>query len=238
MTVQHGDVALPPAAQLSVRTGLQALDTEGQVSLHVFSLAVLTAPVGAGHGELGAEDLVALQGVRGESSATIFTVDESLGAVVDLMGLQSVPGNLLAALVLTVERLEATETLVLLYLEPGEGLLAVETVDPPLLAGVPHVVLHVHPGDLGSALVDAAHGVLLAGVEVTLQPSQGSGPVAAFLSVDAEDAGLEDLGLRHRVTAQLQRGVAGAGLGVERVRVEVEDHLLDIGHLLVVRRRL
>ena len=238
-------MALPPTARLPVRTTLQALDTDGQVSLHVLSLAVVAASVGTGDGELVTLDVVALQSVGCEGAPTVFAVHKALATVVDHVGLESVPGHLQSTFVFTIQRFKATDGLMFLHGVTRIGLFTVDAVDLSLVACKLEMILHTDTGNLGSTFVHTKHSILLTHVEVALEPTQGSSPHTTLFTVDAEHGLLENLGLGRGVTAQLQRTV-GAGLGVKCVGVNVEDHFLaccqlgltTVGNFFIIWRTL
>lgn len=178
--------AAETAAGLFEGTSLhgRSLALLSEVSLHVLTGNAVSGgwtAVWAGHGEHKALLVMVLEGVRRETARAVRTADHPLGARVHLVGLEPVPLDLLAALVLAVDWLEAALHLVFLDGGASEVLLAVGAGDETFGARVQHVVFHHHAGDLGSALVEAADGVLLTRVEVTLQLVELATPLATLV---------------------------------------------------------
>ena len=149
-----------------MRTLLSSLATIFPMSLYVLPRTIVPASVGTRHRELGARDLVALQGVGREGPDAVVAADESLAARVDLVGLEPVSRHSLPTFVLAVEKFKSAHCLMFLDHRSSEGPLTVTTVDRPIDACERLVVLHHHPRDLGSALIWTAHGVLLTRVEM------------------------------------------------------------------------
>ena len=120
-----GYVALPFAARRTMTTVLKALHTEGKVTFHILPPGVLSAPIRAGHQELGALNLVTLHRVCSVLSGAVLAGHHPLAARVHHVRLQPVSRHLLAALVLAVDRLESAGEdsfmAVALPPEPGQG---------------------------------------------------------------------------------------------------------------------
>lgn len=151
------------------------------------------ASLGAGQRSPGALGGMQGQCVRREFPLAVGTAPESLGAVLGLVKRHPAAQDPLAALGLAVYRLLAAAAVVLLQSSAGKLALAELATGSSHRAGVLQVIGHHDPWDLGSALVGTLGGIVLTGVEMTLQLTQLIGPLAALFVVNAEHQGAHDV---------------------------------------------